>query len=237
MIVGSSRLLNKLDVANIPQIFYNGICIPFSDKAKNLGLIMDCKMSWADHVSEVSRRMHYSFHSLKRFQNFLPIKTKIMLAQALLLPILDYADICFLDVTVELLNKLERLQNLAIRFIFGLRKYDHVSEFRAQLKWLPIRLRRDVHILSFLYTLLNNPNAPVYLRSRIQLLPVDTRTRRPCNTQMLDFPTSNTKFFFNSFSVKAPMMWNNLPRDIQSSPSIASFKRRLKEHYLSQLSY
>ena len=69
------------------------------------------------------------FHSLRRLQYFLPCKTKIMLAQCLLLPILHYAD--YLEDTEELLNKLERLQNLAVRFIYDLRKYDHVSQFRA----------------------------------------------------------------------------------------------------------
>lgn len=99
-------------------------------------------MSWVPQVSEVSRKMFAAYSSLKRVRNFLPISTKITLAQSLLLPILDYADSFYLDLTVELLNKLELLQNVAIRFIFGLPR-DHVSEFRAKLKWLPIRRRRD----------------------------------------------------------------------------------------------
>ena len=66
--------------------------------------------------------------------------------------ILDYADASYLNVTQEQLNKFERLQNFCIRFIFGLRKYDHVSEFCKKLKWLPIRFRRNTHILSLLYS-------------------------------------------------------------------------------------
>lgn len=57
--------------------------------------------------------------------------------------------------TAEQLSKLERLQNLAIRFIFGLRlKHDHISNFRAQVN------RCDMHILSFLYRVLYDPNLP-----------------------------------------------------------------------------
>ncbi|CAH2108859.1 unnamed protein product [Euphydryas editha] len=194
---------------------------------------MDCNFSWAAHVNEVSKRLHYTFHSLKRLQFFLPSKTKIMLAQTLLLPILDYADVCYLDVTEELLRKLERLQNLAIRFIFGLRKFDRISHFRAQLKWLPIRCRRDMHILSTLFNILCDPNAPSYLRSRFNLLPSPNRSRRPGITPMLDVPKCNTKFRLNSFSVRASILWNNLPKDIQTSPSLVSFKHKLKKHLLS----
>ncbi|KAI5651596.1 hypothetical protein NE865_00840 [Phthorimaea operculella] len=38
-----------------------------------------------------------------------------MLAQALILPLLDYCDVAYLDLTEDLLNKMERLQNQAIR--------------------------------------------------------------------------------------------------------------------------
>ena len=49
--------------------------------------------------------------------------------------------------------KLERLQNLCIRFVFGLRKYDHVPDHRRQLGWLPIRLRHNYHMLTLLYSI------------------------------------------------------------------------------------
>lgn len=80
--------------------------------------------SRSTHINEVNIRIHYSLHSLKRLEYFLPFRTKIMLALTLLLPKLDYADVFYLDVTGALLNKLERLQNLAVRFIYGLLKYD-----------------------------------------------------------------------------------------------------------------
>ncbi|CAH2091775.1 unnamed protein product [Euphydryas editha] len=235
IIFGSSRLRSKIDWNSTPMVHFSGVPIPYCDKVKNLGLIMDCNMTWVAHVNEISKRMHHTFHSLKRLQFFLPFRTKIMLAQSLLLPILDYADVCYLDVTEEQINKLERLQNIAIRFIFGLRKYDHISNFRAQLKWLPIRLRHDMHILSFLFKILNDPNSPSYLRSRFQILPTPSRSRRPCITTMLDIPKSNTKFLFRSFSVYSALLWNKLPKDIQLSPSANCFKNKLKQHLLTQI--
>lgn len=132
--------------------------VPLSSQVKNLGVIFDRTLSWVPQISEISRKMFASLGSLRRLRSFLPLATRIALAQSLLLPILDYADICYLDLTEDQLNKLERLQNVCIRFIFGLRKYDHVSEFRTQLKWLPIRHRRNSHILVLLYNILFNPS-------------------------------------------------------------------------------
>lgn len=107
---------------------------------------------------------------------------------------------------------------ISIRFIYGLRKYDHVSQFRAQLK-LPIRLRRDMHILCFLFNILNYQNFPSYLCSRFKILPSPSRSRRSCVIPTLDIPKSNTKVMQKSFSVYAALLWEKLPKSIQESPS------------------
>ena len=114
-------------------------------------------MSWHPQVNDVSRKIFFKIHSLKRLQKFLPLQTKAHICQTLLLPILDYGDVCYLDLSEQLLDKLERLQNLCIRFIFGLRKYDHISEYRSRLKWVEIRDRRNLHLLTLLYNILNYP--------------------------------------------------------------------------------
>lgn len=231
LIIGGRYFLNKLQ--SPPQVFFDNTVIPYSSHVKNLGILMDCNLSWGMHVAEVSRRVFCSFQSLKRLQKFLPFQTKITLAQSLLLSLLDYADVCFLDATEELLDKLERLQNLCIRFIFGLRKYDHVSEFRSRLKWLPIRRRRDVHILSFLYSLLHNSHSPSYLRERFEFLVPRDKPCRSSSSLLLRVPPHASSRYGGSFTVHAVRLWNSLPNTIRGSSSLDVFRRRIKEHFLS----
>lgn len=232
LLIGSRFMLNVLDHSNLPVVSYDNAPIAYTQTAKNLGVIFDSHLSWSSHINAVSRKVNYSFQSLKRLQMFLPIKTKTTLAKALLLPLLDYADVCYLDATEVLLNKLERLQNLCIRFIFGLRKYDHVSAYRAQLEWLPIRRRRDCHVLTFLYSILFNPRSPPYLCERfVYVVPRGV----PCRTSMsllLRMPAHTSTRYGDSFSVHAVRLWNSIPHDIRASPSIDLFKARLKQYYL-----
>lgn len=49
-------------------------------------------------------------------------------------PLLDYADVSYLNIAKEQLDKLERLLNFCVKFIFGLRKYEQVSDYRTLLK-------------------------------------------------------------------------------------------------------
>lgn len=181
----------------------------------------------------MGRRIFVGFHSLlRRLKNFLPIKTKVTLARSLLTPILDYADVSYLDLNENLLDKLDRLLNLCIRFIFGLRKYDHISEYRARLNWLDIRRRRNAHTLSLLFSTLNNPCAPLYLRERFDFLCSHGVQLRSADTLVLAIPSHTSSSYTRSFTVNAARMWNSLPIDLRMSPSPFVFKKRLETHLL-----
>lgn len=233
-IMGSTRQLSKLANVSLPPIVLDSTIIPISSSVKNLGLIIDSSMSWVPYVNEISRKIFATMRHLRRWKNFLPIKTKTALAKSLLLPILDYADACYLDLSETMLNKLERLQNVCIRFIFGIRKFDHVSQYRRQLKWLPIRSRRNLHALSLLYSVLFHPQTPGYLKERFCFLGSDDQSLvRSQRVNKLKFPQCHTKTYSNSFTAKTVTLWNALPTEIRQSESIKIFKSRLKEHYLS----
>jgi hypothetical protein len=144
--------------------------------------------------------------SLRRLRNFLPIATKIALVQSLFLPILDYADTCYLDFTAEQLNKLERLLYVSIRFIFGLRKYGHISYFRAKLKWLPIRLRRYTHIVSLLYNVLLNSKYPSYFKEHFKFLDnTHSRVLRSSENLRLKIPVHSSSCYGKCFTVQATL--------------------------------
>ena len=234
IIIGSSRIRSRIDFELLPTIIFDGVQVPLSETVRNLGVLFDGTMSWKPHVAEVSRRVFAAYSSLRRLKNFLPTKTKITLAQSLLLPIIDYADTCYPDLSGVLLNKIDRLQNLFIRFIFGLRKFDHISHHRSQLKWLPIRRRRDLHVLSLLYSILFNRYSPVYLKERFVFRSsVLNRSLRISHDLSLDMPPHSTDFYSNSFTIHAVRLWNSLPISIRQASSIHSFKRQLKTYFLN----
>jgi len=60
------------------------------------------------------------------------------------------------------------------------------------------------------------------------------RNLRSNNQYFLRVPKSRTTTFGDrAFSVCAPKLWNNLPTDVKSSPSIDIFKKKLKTYLFS----
>ncbi|MDW0176924.1 MAG: reverse transcriptase family protein [Nitrososphaeraceae archaeon] len=233
IVIGSQRILSKICIPDLPSLSINDTVIPFTSTVKDLGLLIDQNLSWQPQVNSVGRKIFSRIHSLKRLQQFIPIKTKVHLCQTLLLPVLDYGDVCYLDLTEDRLNKLERLQNLCIRYIFGLRKYDHISEFRSRLNWVEIRDRRNLHILCLLFNILKNPRSPAYLHSSFTALAAHGLGLRSENLLTLLIPKHSSSFFQYSFTVHAAKLWNKLDPAIRNAPSIHAFKSRLKKLYLT----
>lgn len=236
IIVGSSRQLALIDTNSLPNLIFDRYTIPFSTKVKDLGIIIDNSLSWSDQVNEVSRKFYSTLHPLLRFKHFLPTKAKLHLVNTLLLPIIDYGDVCYLDLNQVHLNKLDRLLNTCIRFIFGLRKYDHISHYRSLLKWLPIRERRHLRILCLLFTLLSHPTTPPYLKCKFTFLSeLHERPLRSSNNLSLATPIHRTGFLSDSFAVTAVRLWDMLPESIRKAPSRDSFKRQVKKFFLAKI--
>ena len=131
------------------------------------------------------------------------------------------------------LNKLERIQNLSIRFIFGLRKYDHVSEYRSKLKWLPIRHRRNLRLLAFLYCVLFSPTAPSYLKDKFEFISAPGNLVRPLRNLTLRLPVHKSKFFDQSFTVQAIKLWNSLPYNIRQAKPLLTFEKAVRHHFVT----
>lgn len=235
IIVGSKRRLVQLKSDSIAPISFNGVCIPLSDWVRNLGICVDSSLSWNVHLAEVSRKVTNTLRALYRFKHFLPVGTKKLLVQALVLPVIDYGDACFTNFSQDALNKLERLINNGIRFIFGLRKYDHISPYRRQLNWLPIRQRRSLRVLCTLYSILFEQHTPQYLKCKFSFIcPRPGCQLRTSRSLSLSTPAFHTDFMSNSFALQAIRLWNSLPLKIRQAPSKHAFKGMLRKHLLSQ---
>ena len=87
--------------------------------------------------------------------------------QALLLSRLDYCNGLLLGTADYQLEKLQKLQNMACRLIFGLRKSDQISDKLQSLHWLKIQEWIQYKIAVIVFQCLQG-TAPKYLRDLIQ---------------------------------------------------------------------
>jgi len=107
----------------------------------------------------------------------------------------------------------------------------------ASTFWLPVRKRKrtDFKLALTSYKILST-HQPAYLCSL--LFPYEPM-RALCSSsqQLLNVPTVTTDFGRRAFSYCAPKIWNKIPAAIRNTPTVQTFKYRLKTHLFSLMNH
>ena len=120
------------------------------------------------------------------------------------------------------------MQNLAVRVVRRLQKFEHVRPTMRELHWHPIS-HRIIFKVAMITFKVQASSEPTYLSELLhRYLPI--RSLRSCEQNLWSVPRCKTVTASRAFSVAAPSIWNSLPNDIKNSGSIALFKKNLKTH-------
>ena len=96
------------------------------------------------------------FGVLQRIKHLLPRDRSELFEKAMVLPILDYADVTWGDKSnTTLMNKIQLLQNKAAKLILNMPKHSSATEALDRLGWDTLEKRRRSHRLFLIFTSLN----------------------------------------------------------------------------------
>ena len=90
MLIGTSRNTSK--IGDLLAIRINGDLIRRVYQSKYLGLIIDDKLSWKEHISYISTKIRRGIGVMKRIRGYIPNDTLIMLYKSLVEPYLRYCN-------------------------------------------------------------------------------------------------------------------------------------------------
>ena len=133
-------------------------------------------------------------------------------------------------ISAYLKDRIQKMQNRCIRFIFGLRKYDHISNYFTRLKWLNLKQRRKLHFACFIFKI-KQSNCPTYLNDML----ISTSDCHQYNTrQKLFIYSINNTSGSKMFKYFAPKFWNDeIPNDIKNISIFNTFKKAMTEYILT----
>ena len=142
---------------------------------------------------------------------------------------IDYCNSLLYGMPENMINRLQKLQNIAARILTKNSKQCHITPILKLLHWLPVKFRIRFKILVLTFQAYHGV-APVYLCELIKKHHT-VKSLRSNNMMLLDEPRIKGKTYGQrSFSYAAPHEWNQLPLDIKTSSSIDIFKSRLKTY-------
>ena len=133
---------NKSNNVEQIQVSIEGTELNKQSSVKYLGVVIDKELTWKAHVNHWRRCCMARMALIRRAGYQLPCQVRKLLFQTFVLPNLDYCFVVWNSCRSVLSNKIERIQNYALRII--LQKPPHTSseELREALGWTMLKTRR-----------------------------------------------------------------------------------------------
>lgn len=207
--------------------FIGNAAITRADRVKYLGVTLTSNLSWETHVENVCSGALKKLSFLKRKLRNTPPTLKLKAYKALVRPKLEYADIIWSPWQQYLIKKIERVQNLALRFIYSAYSRQHsVTNLRNRASLQILEQRRIISRLKFVYQLDHGDFK--LSRERYLQQPSKLSARTNHNKTFRQPPSHINAHKFALFP-RAIFHWNALPAEVVNAASTASFTQQIEK--------
>ena len=226
MPVGSASHVKHLKDQSLPVM---GEDIHLKSSVKYLGVTLDQSLSMQNFISETCRTCFLYIRRIAAIRPYLSETAAVRLVTAFVSSRLDYCNSLLIGLPAEQTNRLQRVQNSAVRLVLKKRKREHITPFLMQLHWLPVRFRIQYKLAVLAYRFFDG-SLPSYLSEALFAYET-SHSLRSSDMKLLKIPRFNLKTYgARSFSFNAPSIWNSLPSSLRNSPTLPQFKSSLKTH-------
>ena len=197
--------------------------IKTSDVVQLLGITIDQRLCFEQHISKICRKASGQLNALKRLGSYLSNEARQAAVDDFILANFNYCPVVWYFSTSKQM-KIERIQERALRFILNDYKLDYQSLlFEANNVTMEVKRMRSLCIEVF--KTMNGLN-PVYMSDIFKLNNSLYSSRRPYDFKI---PRVNqTTFGLKSIKYEGARLWNHLPNTIKSAENLITFKRLIK---------
>ena len=147
---------------NHPPIFFNDVSVKHVPEQKHLGILLDYKLSFANHIKAIISKCKQGTGVLRLFSKYLPRHALYEMYKLYVHSHLDYGDVIYhiphrrLEhgdsvVLTNQMEKLESVQYSAALAITGAWKYTSREKLYNELGWESLNLRRWSRRLTLFY--------------------------------------------------------------------------------------
>ena len=219
-IILSKGKLNTTDIT----FNFKGQNISAKKEVDLLGITIDNKLTFETHISSLCCKAAGQLNALKRLSYYIPVETRKILVEAFIFSNFNYCPLVWYFSTAKQINKIERIQERALRFINNDYHLDY-STLLSKNEHVTMEAKRTQFLCTEIYKTLNGLN-PNYMNKIFVKSCSRYSSRRPHDLMV---PRVNqTKFGLKSIQYEGAKLWNHLPNSIKSAENLEIFKTLIK---------
>jgi len=143
------------------DVFIYGTQIPSAQNTKYLGLTLDKRLTWAQHIKSKRINLNQRLRLLKNLiynNRYTHTSTKLLIYKSLLKPMWTYGLQLWGNAKKSNLNKIQTFQNLALRKLLNAPPYVSNHTIHSGLKMPLVHDEAKIYYKRFHHHLLSHPN-------------------------------------------------------------------------------
>ena len=229
LVVGSQPKIKKIvdKTVDQSQFFIGDSQVENLNQIKYLGVIIDRSLNWEEHINTLRTKVSQAIGFLKYARKFLPQNTLSKMYRGIVEPHFRYCCSVWGCCGATKLQTLQKLQNRAARIVTKSKFDTSAMTLIHSLNWPTISDIIRNETATTMYKSINGL-VPEYL-SNLFVKNSSRNVRELRNTETdLWLPLRKTKSGQRAISFRGPKLWNHLELDLKQAPSLATFKKRLK---------
>ena len=196
-----------------------------------LGVTLDSQMSLNQHIAKTCRSIYMNIRKIKRIKSYLSYFAIRTLIQHTVIVRLDYCNSLYNGLNMNILKKLQLVQNCAARLISGIPRREHISETLKELHWLPISKRCQFKLLVMTYKSLHG-NLPSYVCEMLNWYHPTRNLRSSAFPSLVPNRNKTVRYGRRLYDTAAATLWNGLPKDLRCASSVIVFKKTIKDLFI-----
>ena len=188
-----------------------------------LGLTIDNRLTFKDHINMLSSRASYKLHALRRIRKYLTLEKSKLLYNSFKNNQFNYASIIWMFCRKQDYLKVEKIHYKALKIVYNgnecyeelLIRNNEVSIHQKQLRTLATEI----------YKSLTDVNRD-FMKNYFSIKEIPYSLRNGSALKILS--ACSTYYGINSIHFRACLLWNKLPHSLQESQSLPEYKRKIK---------
>ena len=207
-----------------PTIYSNNNPIESVSSQKHLGMILDTKLNFQEHIKNILTKVNETIGLLRKLQNILPRESLLTIFKSFVRRHLDYGNVIYdQSYNNTFHQKMESIQYNAALAITGAIRGSSREKLYQELGLESLKQRRCYRKLCYFFKLTKTilPSIHSIISRRLEVH-TEQETLTIFLNSMLDI-----HFFRNSYFTSIVIEWNNLDKSIRNSESFSIFKKNI----------
>ena len=211
-----------------------GQFIKATNSIKYLVVYLDRNLTFQEEVKHVLRKMAGGIKTIYSIRNYFPMKTCLLLLNALVISHLHYPAILLNGISENLMTTLEKQLNWAVKACFNRTKIESSSYLKTKHKILSVRylLRARSTIYYWKY---RKKLIPAFL-NELKLPTDDVIEHKRTHSLALNY-TPKSQFLYNCCFFKSIIpIWNTLPIKLETQNIVLdTAKHKIKSFFFERM--